>query len=68
MLVRNIGIRGKNKLADRWEKYIYFIVDQPDSDLPVYNIKRESMVEVSKGFFIEILFFHLWVSYSNFLF
>lgn len=41
VLVRNVGIRGKNKLADRWEKDVHVVVDQPDPDLPVYNVKRE---------------------------
>jgi hypothetical protein len=31
VLVRNVGIRGKNKLADRWEKDVYLVIDHPKS-------------------------------------
>lgn len=41
VLVRHDGIRGKNKLADRWEKDVYIVVDQSNPDIPVYDVKRE---------------------------
>ena len=41
VLVKNAGIRGRCKLADRWEKNPYIAIDQPNDDIPVYRIKRE---------------------------
>ena len=41
VLVRNVGVRGKKKIADRWEKDVYLVVDQPNKGIPVYLLKRE---------------------------
>lgn len=41
VLVRNISIRGKQKLADKWEHHPYVVIRQPIEDIPVYEVKRE---------------------------
>ena len=41
VLVRNVSIRGKQKLADRWEQVPYIVIRQPDEDNPVFEVKRE---------------------------
>ena len=41
VLLKNVGIRGKHKLADKWEKEVYVIVERPDPALPVYSIRKE---------------------------
>ena len=41
VLVRNVGLKGKNKFADKWEKEVYLVVDQPNKDVPVFVVKRE---------------------------
>lgn len=41
VLVRNVRIRGKQKLADRWECEPYVVVRQHNVDIPVYEVKRE---------------------------
>ena len=41
VLVRNVWVRGKRKIADIWEKDVYLVVDQPNKDIPVYIVKRE---------------------------
>ncbi len=41
VLVRNVRIRGKHKLADRWESEIYIVVKQ-SADLPVYTVRPET--------------------------
>ena len=41
MLVRNVGIRGKHKLADRWEHKPYIVKDKPNPDIPVYVVQEE---------------------------
>ena len=41
VLVKNVGIRGKNKLANRWEDHIYMVLDKPNEDIPVFVVQRE---------------------------
>ena len=38
VLVRNVGIRGKHKLADRWEHKPYIVKEKPNPDIPVYVV------------------------------
>jgi hypothetical protein len=41
VLIRNVSLRGKQKLADRWEHHPYVVIRQPNADIPVYEVKRE---------------------------
>lgn len=41
VLVRNTGIRGKSKLANRWEDTPYTVLDQPDPDIPVFVVQQD---------------------------
>ncbi len=41
VLLRNVSIRGKHKLADRWERQPYIVKRQPISGIPVYEIVSE---------------------------
>ena len=40
VLVRLVGLVGKQKLADKWEEPIYVVTTQPNADIPVYGIRR----------------------------
>lgn len=40
VLIRNVNIRGKHKLADKWEKSIHIVVKRIDGG-PVYVVKPE---------------------------
>ncbi|XP_061593076.1 uncharacterized protein LOC133457765 [Cololabis saira] len=40
VLVRNVRLRGKHKLADRWEAEVYVVVSRA-GDLPVYRVCPE---------------------------
>lgn len=42
MLVKNVGVRGKCKLADRWEQDPYIVKAQPNPDIPVFEVQREN--------------------------
>ena len=42
VLVKNVGLRGKQKLADRWERQPYIILSQPNPDIPVFTVKLEN--------------------------
>jgi len=42
VLLKNVGLHGKHKIADKWQKEVYLIVGQKDLTLPVYQIQMES--------------------------
>lgn len=41
VLVRNVRLRGKHKLEDKWEKDIYIVVKRA-GDLPAYTVHPET--------------------------
>lgn len=41
VLIRNVNLRGKHKLADRWEPRVYVVLRQVGEDLPVYVVRPE---------------------------
>ncbi|XP_077864572.1 uncharacterized protein LOC144350093 [Saccoglossus kowalevskii] len=41
VLVKNVNLRGKTKIADRWEQEPYRVLSIPNPDLPVYVVKQE---------------------------
>ena len=42
VLVRNVAFKGKHKLADKWEEDVYIVLEQPNSEIPVYVVRREN--------------------------
>merc|ERR1711888_554176 len=38
VLVRNVGLKGPNKLADRWSKTVYQVRRKMGPDMPVYVV------------------------------
>ncbi|XP_051981688.1 uncharacterized protein LOC127643136 [Xyrauchen texanus] len=40
ILVRNVRLRGKHKLADKWDSEVYIVVNRA-GELPVYTVKPE---------------------------
>ena len=41
MLLRNVGLRGRNKLANRWEDDVDVVKDQPERETPVFVLQQE---------------------------
>lgn len=41
VLVRNVRLRGKHKLSDKWEEQVYIVVHRA-GNLPVYKVRPES--------------------------
>ena len=41
VLVKNVGLKGKHKLADKWVSERYVVVDQPNPDIPVYKVRQD---------------------------
>ena len=41
VLIKNVGLKGKHKLADKWRQEVYVVVDQPNPDIPVYKVQLE---------------------------
>ena len=42
VLLRNVGLQGTHKEADKWSQDVYVVVEQPNSDIPVYEVKPET--------------------------
>ncbi|XP_052689219.1 uncharacterized protein LOC128167505 [Crassostrea angulata] len=41
VLVRVVKFDGRHKIQDRWEDHPYYIISQPNRDIPVFKVKRE---------------------------
>ena len=41
VLIRNVGLKDKHKLADRWNRQPYVVIAQPNKDIPVFAVKKE---------------------------
>ena len=42
VLLRNVGLQGTHKIADNWSQEVYVVVEQHNSDIPVYEVKLET--------------------------
>ena len=42
VLIRNVRLEGQQKLADKWQKHPYIVVNQPIPDIPIYEVKKEN--------------------------
>ena len=42
VLVKNVGIKGKHKLADRWKPDLYIVTEHPNKDIPVFKVRPEN--------------------------
>ena len=40
VLVRKVGLQGKNKLADRWEEGVCVVTSQPNASIPVFTVRQ----------------------------
>ncbi|XP_061189017.1 adenylate cyclase, terminal-differentiation specific-like [Saccostrea echinata] len=45
VLVKIVAFDGKHKIADKWEEEPYLVIDQPNLEIPVYKVQKET----SKG-------------------
>lgn len=41
VLVKVVAFDGKHKIADRWEDTPYVVLQQPNTNVPVFKVKRE---------------------------
>ena len=41
-MFKNIGLKGKHKIANKWKPEVYLVVGQKDPSIPVYQIQKES--------------------------
>jgi len=54
VFVRNVGVPGKHKLADRWKSDVY-VIEQKQAGIPVYTVKPELVVGPSKTYYRNLL-------------
>ena len=45
VLVCNVGLKGKQKLADKWKNDIYMVTEIPYPDMPVFKVQKEGSRE-----------------------
>ena len=48
VLLKNVGLKGKHKLADKWKSDVYVVIDQPNPDIPVFKVALEKGEGVAK--------------------
>ena len=60
VLVKNVGLRGEQKLADCWETQPYIILSQPNPDIPVFTVKLEKFWPKKIRTLHRNLHFHSW--------
>ena len=41
VLLRNVGLKGTNKLADKWCEEVYVVAGKPNENIPVYEVRLE---------------------------
>ena len=41
VLIRNVGLKGTHKIADKWSQEIFSVVAQPNPEIQVYEVKHE---------------------------
>jgi hypothetical protein len=41
VLVRKLGVKGKQKLKDKWEDSVFLVIEQQNPDVPVFHVQRE---------------------------
>ena len=42
VLIKNVGLKGKHKIADRWHEEVYVVLAQPNQDIPVFEVQQEN--------------------------
>ena len=42
VLIQNVGLQGRQKLDDQWQKQLYSVISQPKPDFPIYEVQREN--------------------------
>lgn len=64
VLVRQVGLWGKHKLADRWEKTPYVVIEIPNSDALFLRF-RKSLILMLSELCTGICYFHLLLFRAN---
>ena len=42
VLIKNVGLKGKHRIADRWHEEVYVVLAQPNQDIPVFEVQQEN--------------------------
>jgi hypothetical protein len=42
VLVKQLAFEGRHKLADKWEEDVYCVLDQPNQEIPVFQVQKEN--------------------------
>ena len=41
VLIRNVGLKGTHKIADKWQDPVYRVLRQPNPEIPVFVVRRD---------------------------
>ena len=55
VLLKNVGIKGRHKIDDRWEHELYVIIDQPNNGIPAYEVRHQNIRSRKTRLFHHIL-------------
>ena len=58
VLVKNVGLHGKQKLADLWEHCPYVVKSQPVPAIPVYEVYKKILLDLNQEFSTAICYYH----------
>ena len=54
VLVEILAFDGKHTIADKWSEDVFIVIDQPNSEIPTYRVRRKMVqMGISSYFFIE---------------
>ena len=42
VLVEILAFDGKHKIADKWSEDVLIVIDQPNTEIPTYRVRREN--------------------------
>ena len=42
VLVEILAFDGKHKIADKWSEDVFIVIDQPNTEIPTYRVRREN--------------------------
>ena len=41
-----LAFDGKHKIADKWSEDVFIVIEQPNTEIPIYKVRRENGSDV----------------------
>ena len=52
VLVEILAFDGKHKIADKWSEDVFIVIDQPNTEIPTFRVRRENESDGDKFFLL----------------